>query len=341
MIILKTKDMDPYKIADSGQCFRWHRVIIEKENEYVLEAYFFMTCDSSGSPVCAAAFTDKNDSTGKVLVFTGADEEAVRHYLDLETDYGRIMNQIDKNDAYLTAAAHESEGIRILNQDTWEMMVSYMISQNNNIPRISHSISRLCHDFGDKNTFSFAAALRAIAISENGFGSNINKIIGHDANMAELTYRYVKTEDFEINCNSDVQWYAFPKAAKLKDADFSVYGLGYRVPYLEKLVGCALECSFTADFINEALINGNKYSYPPYLEAKKALKTIYGVGDKVADCICLFAYHMTGAFPVDTWIKKIQDEHYNGAFPVENYPESAGILQQYMFYYERKVLRTK
>ena len=68
----------------------------------------------------------------------------------------------------------------------------------------------------------------------------------------------------------------------------------------------------------------------------KALLSCYGVGEKVANCVALFGYHRIGAFPVDVWIDRIQKEHYNGHFPVEKYEGFAGVLQQYLFYYERK-----
>lgn len=69
----------------------------------------------------------------------------------------------------------------------------------------------------------------------------------------------------------------------------------------------------------------------------KALLSCYGVGEKVANCVALFGYHRIGAFPVDVWIDRIQKTYYNGSFPVEKYEGFAGVMQQYMFYYERKM----
>ena len=63
------------------------------------------------------------------------------------------------------------------------------------------------------------------------------------------------------------------------------------------------------------------------------LKTIHGVGDKVANCVALFAFGRTSLAPIDTWIKQLIESEYNGTNPFPNYGETAGIMQQYAFYY--------
>ena len=72
-----------------------------------------------------------------------------------------------------------------------------------------------------------------------------------------------------------------------------------------------------------------------YKRAWTYLQTYSGIGEKVADCICLFGLGRKEAFPVDTWIKRVVTDHYNGHFPIERYKPFAGVLQQFMFYYER------
>ena len=61
---------------------------------------------------------------------------------------------------------------------------------------------------------------------------------------------------------------------------------------------------------------------------------IKGIGNKVADCICLFGLHHLDAFPIDTHIKKILDREYNGEIPSWAESKYAGLFQQYIFYYE-------
>ena len=57
-----------------------------------------------------------------------------------------------------------------------------------------------------------------------------------------------------------------------------------------------------------------------------------GVGDKVANCVMLFAYHRVGRAPVDTWIAKVIAEKYDGVNPFFRYGDVAGIMQQYVFF---------
>ena len=73
-----------------------------------------------------------------------------------------------------------------------------------------------------------------------------------------------------------------------------------------------------------------------YKNAKQELLKLYGVGEKVADCICLFALHKLEAFPVDTHIRQALDKHYRRGFPMRRYKGYQGVLQQYIFYYELK-----
>ena len=65
------------------------------------------------------------------------------------------------------------------------------------------------------------------------------------------------------------------------------------------------------------------------------LTSMFGVGKKVANCIMLFALARTSRFPIDVWIDRILKKYYGGAFDTSRYPDTAGIMQQYMFYYER------
>ena len=74
---------------------------------------------------------------------------------------------------------------------------------------------------------------------------------------------------------------------------------------------------------------------------KKKLLGIYGVGEKVANCIVLFSLHKINAFPIDTWMKKVIEIKYNGSFPFKRYDGFLGIIQQYLFYHAKNVKNLK
>ncbi len=101
------------------------------------------------------------DETTLVLVNTSMEEyESIwKKYFDLERNYGEIIEKVSENEILKTASQY-GNGIRILNQEPWETLCSFIISQNNNIPRIKGIIERLCENFGEKNGngFSFPAA---------------------------------------------------------------------------------------------------------------------------------------------------------------------------------------
>ena len=142
-------------------------------------------------------------------------------------------------------------------------------------------------------------------------------------------------------------YYAFPTPEELNHAsldDLLALKLGYRAKYIKRT--CEDVCSGKMDLDR---LRGLNYS-----DSMEALLSCYGIGVKVANCICLFGLHHIGAFPVDTWIKKILLREYAPksrctshvpesrlceALIEENfskYPGFAGVLQQYIFFYERE-----
>lgn len=100
--------------------------------------------------------------------------------------------------------------------------------------------------------------------------------------------------------------------------------LGYRSKYVVR----------SAKSIVSGEVNLDALHKMTYREAKAELLKLYGVGEKVADCICLFALHHLQAFPVDTHIKQALEKHYPQGFPYSLYEGYQGVIQQYIFYYE-------
>ena len=128
-MIQNIKNFDLEQIADSGQCFRWRKI---DDGKYLIPAYdHIVTVAQSGEKF---EFSCTEAEYQKIW----------KHYFDLELDYGKIIAAIDKNDTFLKEAAEYGSGIRILKQELWEMIISYIISQNNNIPRIKKGIEAVC-----------------------------------------------------------------------------------------------------------------------------------------------------------------------------------------------------
>lgn len=141
MIIQIEDDFDLDRIAESGQCFRWekveestYRIIAGKSCLYITalgEGRFELDCSE-------AEF-----------------ENFWQDYFDLKESYREIRERIDPGlDPFLWQAAEHEKGIRILRQDPWEMLISFIISQNKNIPAICRSVELLAESCGEKRTDS-------------------------------------------------------------------------------------------------------------------------------------------------------------------------------------------
>ena len=129
----------------------------------------------------------------------------------------------------------------------------------------------------------------------------------------------------------------------------------YLFPSLEEISGCDIETlrncktGFRDKYIYEFVqkVNNNEFDIDSISnmssdEALNYLKTLNGVGDKVASCILLFSYHRFDVFPIDTWVKKYMKDKYNiegvsniQDFVYKKYGEYSGIVIQYMFHYKR------
>lgn len=262
MLVQIKDDFNLQKIADSGQCFRC---------KAFGDTYRFIT---GGNIVYISP--EAEDSYH--VSCTATDWERVWiPYFDLGRNYGDIRKSAPP-DSFMAKAMESGTGIRILRQDPWETLISFIISQRKNIPAIKKSIEALSDAFGE---------------------------------TAHTEY-----EDIPL----------FPTTDSLRRAALpalSACSLGYRAPYVqdaaEKLAGSAGLLEAWADLDDETLF--------------AMLKTIKGVGDKVANCVMLFAYGRVSRAPVDTWIARLIDEEYGGANPFPQYGDNAGIMQQYAFYY--------
>ena len=132
----------------------------------------------------------------------------------------------------------------------------------------------------------------------------------------------------ERRAGSRTYW-SFPSPAALagaSESDFAALGLGYRARYLVRLTA-EVEAAGYEDWARRLRAAGSE-------EAMERLTGLYGVGKKVAQCVCLFGLHQVDAFPVDTHIRRVLEAHYPAGFDLERYKGYGGILQQYLFYYD-------
>lgn len=291
LIAFHAPRLDLDKIAASGQCFRW--------TPAPLGGYLVPTAGQ-----CAAIYRLGNEI--HVLDYTlpggtpfSPEGVAARdqwgHYLGIY-EPPEWWDDLDlwakrEPDAYLTRAARAADGLRLLNQAPFETLISFIISQNNNIPRIKGTIEALCRRFGRRHYIPNARG--------NFPGA---------------------------------EWWDFPEPETLTDdRALQGLGLGYRDAYVANAARAVAEGRFELD----------KLSCLPYDAARARLKTLPGVGDKVANCICLFALGYKDAFPIDVHIRRVLEREFPNGFPFERFPGYAGFVQQLIFYYERESTKRK
>ena len=131
---------DLKQIAESGQCFRMRP----------LGAWEMPEGTESGYRVVSGGKVLVVWQKGEEVSFDCADEDMGfwLDYFDVETDYQGMIDLVSKEDAYLLAASKAGKGIRILRQDPWEMMITFVISQQKTIPKIRELVESLCRRYG-------------------------------------------------------------------------------------------------------------------------------------------------------------------------------------------------
>ncbi|WMJ76414.1 MULTISPECIES: DNA-3-methyladenine glycosylase family protein [unclassified Sedimentibacter] len=133
LILSDVRDFNIKHIFECGQCFRWNR---EEDGTY------------TGVIQNKVINVEQNDSDVIINNVTESDIDLIEEYFDLKTDYAEIKKRVD-TDEIMSEAIKFGYGIRILNQDEWETMVSFMISANNRIPMIKKVIENLSAAFGN------------------------------------------------------------------------------------------------------------------------------------------------------------------------------------------------
>ena len=146
LILTDTDNFDIALSLDCGQSFRWE-----------------MADDGSWCGIVKGKYLKlKQEGTTVTLFDTSMEDYTAlwEEYFDLKRDYATLLKSYD--DQYLMKACSQFPGIRILKQDEWEAICSFIISANNNIPRIKGIIKRLCESFGEDtgNGYSFPTAER-------------------------------------------------------------------------------------------------------------------------------------------------------------------------------------
>ena len=306
-----------YSLSDTlecGQCFRFVKISPSEsgENNEVGREYpgyvEYMT-------VVGKALIFVGQRNRDELIFYGVSEREFEDicvsYFALDVDYEEIKNDVlsHTESDFLKEAAEVASGIRILKQDPWETLFSFIISQNNNIPRIKKIIRAIAAAYGEN-----LAESRGLSVCPKVACKNA--VLG-----AKLD------TDACLECGA---CYTFPsaEAVSLDPEKLLPSHPGFRYKYLtdaaEKVVNGGV--SF------DEIVKRSSYDF-----TVEELMKVKGVGEKVASCTSLFAFSNLEAFPVDVWMKRAIDEYFDGNLDHKALGKYAGVAQQYIFHYIRQL----
>lgn len=289
-------EYDLSNTMECGQCFRYERV---KRDDGVSEYRTVI-----GDLMITVAQRKKGE-----LIFPSLTDEdferKVKGYFAIERDLEAIRNDVvmHTDSEWLKNAARFGAGIAILKQDPWETLFSFIVSQNNNIPRIRKIIREVCAEYG------------------------VNLYLQNPTDD-KCPLGIIDTTPCEEKCKKCGRCYTFPTAA---DILANPEGLlpsrpGFRYGYLLDAAEMVASGRCNLQTIEAA---------KDYCYTLTELKKIRGVGDKVASCVALFGLENLEAFPIDVWMKRAIDEYFDGSLDPTTLGQYAGIAQQYIFHYIR------
>jgi N-glycosylase/DNA lyase len=263
---------------NSGQAFRWRK--IGQAWEGVVGSRWVRLRSAAGSIVAETAEPVNR-------------WDWLSHYLQLEADLAAILAAFPP-DPFLQQAVRACAGLRLLRQDPWECLASFIVSSTKQIRQIEQIVEQLSRRLG-----------APVAVPS-----------GHPPVHAFPTVQRV---------------------AQATETELRGCKMGFRAPHLLATARILAQGGFCLDTL----------AHLSYEEARERLIALPGVGDKIANCVLLFAGPFPEAFPVDVWIHRVlQEQYFPGGHPSlrvlrqfirEHFRPWSGYAQQYLFHYARVI----
>src|SRR5215216_4262158 len=293
--------LDPIRTINSGQVFLWEnhnnswygidgnyilRITIKNKERYNLIENKKFLCELENIDIEYNSFPEyKNWNYNFFRLYDNQD----------------IINKTLSKDPVILNIYKKYKGLRIIRQDPFQCIISFVCASNTNIKRIRYMLKNICKKFGKKVTYN--------NIDFNLF-PNVNEL------------------------------------AKASIQDLIGCGLGYRAKFVRSISN---EIKNTLDL--------NSLKDMKYLNAKSELTKLFGIGNKIADCVLLFSLEKTEAFPIDIWVYRSLCQNYGWMFEDSNirkskkiseieyklvhekihgyFGEYSGYVQQYLYYHIR------
>ena len=296
IIIEGVKNFDIKQILECGQCFRWDKI---SDTNYIVIA-FERVIEVIQEGDIVTIYNSNEEDFNKIWL----------RYFDLERNYDEIKEELAK-DEILRKSVEFGYGIRILNQDPFELLISFIISARNSIPSIKKTVKKICETWGEKIEYK-GNTYYTFPKPEDIKNATLEEI---QATGASFRSKYIVDTISKVN-----------EALKAKE-DY--------IKNKDKYEERPEILDFDLEYISR--LNDD--------ECHIALQKFMGVGAKVADCIMLFSMAKHSAFPVDVWVKRAMIHFYVApdlslnkmrVFARDKFGRFSGMAQQYLFYYARE-----
>lgn len=202
IFIKNLDDFNAKHIFECGQCFRWK---MKRENYYIGTAF--------GKVIGVEQIGDN-----EIIIKNSSKEDFEniwREYFDLNINYGKLKETLSENDEIMKEAVSFGKGIRILNQEPFETLISFVISANNRIPMIMRAVEGLSEKYGDfieefegEKFYSFPSAKKLasadvseLRVSGVGFRDKYVKFVAESVSKKEIILSDLL--DLNIQCQRE------------------------------------------------------------------------------------------------------------------------------------------
>jgi N-glycosylase/DNA lyase len=330
-IIFRVRDYDLATTLNSGQVFRW-----QKQND-------------SWVGIVGNNFARLTQTDGEILAETSAaieELDRLRDFLQTGIQLEKILKTFP-DDEPMRAAVASCRGLRLLRQDPWECLASFILSSTKQIVQIRQIVALLCERFGEPvalTQYMGSTGLRPVVsgVAPETVGKHGQALIRADNPQRTVSDEIRRDARFDGRDARATHWKTFPTPQRLAactESELRACKMGFRAP---NLLAAARQ------------IAGGKFDLEKirrldYAEARAELMKLRGVGGKIADCVLLFAYGFDSAFPVDVWIERALQRLYFPRrraseprlrrFAATHFGPHAGYAQQYLFHYMRTKLK--
>jgi len=293
--VILLRDYNLAATLDSGQVFRW-QLIGNSWHGVVGKNCVRLTPTESGIHAETPAPVENWDW--------------LRHFLQSEIDFAAVL-QAFPEDGPMRAAVTACPGLRLLRQEPWECLASFILSSTKQIVQIRQIVSHLCERFGEP--------LESLGNAGHRPGSLETPAGNEPGRCPALQFTFPTPQ----------------RIAATTEAELRACKMGFRAP---SLLAAARQ-------IADGHFDLEKIRGLDYAAARAELMKLRGVGGKIADCVLLFAYGFDSAFPVDVWVERALQELYFPRrranekrlrkFAATHFGPHAGYAQQYLFHYMR------